>query len=134
MIRIVTTQYRYKRPPRKRKPAVPLEGPAIVTIRDKKRVAPETPEKIILAEAEPQLAPPKSTPAPTGPRKSAIATIRRKPERVLPPGLLPTPEEHRRRGDGADAMFQEMKRLIEEAVAKEKPALPLRPVRRQRRP
>jgi hypothetical protein len=40
-------------------------------------------------------------------------TIRRKPERVLPPGLLPeTPEEHKRRGDGADAMFQEMKRQI----------------------
>ena len=30
MTRIVTTHYRYKRPPRKRK-AVPLEGPAIVT-------------------------------------------------------------------------------------------------------
>ena len=30
--RIVTSTYRYKRPPRKRK-AVPLEGPAIVTKR-----------------------------------------------------------------------------------------------------
>ena len=30
--RIVTTHYRYKRPPRKRK-AVPLEGPAIVSKR-----------------------------------------------------------------------------------------------------
>ena len=29
MTRIVTTNYRYKRPPRKRK-AAPLEGPAIV--------------------------------------------------------------------------------------------------------
>jgi hypothetical protein len=29
MTRIVTTHYRYKRPPRKRK-AAPLEGPAIV--------------------------------------------------------------------------------------------------------
>ena len=29
--RIVTTHYRYKRPPRKRK-AVPLEGPAIVVL------------------------------------------------------------------------------------------------------
>jgi hypothetical protein len=45
-----------------------------------------------------------------------------------------TPEEHKRRGDGADAMFREMKRRIEEAVAKEKPALPLRPVRAKRRP
>jgi hypothetical protein len=42
-----------------------------------------------------------------------IVTIRRKPERILPPGLLlETPEEHRRRGDGADAMFREMKRRI----------------------
>ena len=32
MTRIVTSTYRYKRPPRKRK-AVPLEGPAIVTPR-----------------------------------------------------------------------------------------------------
>ena len=32
MTRIVTSTYRYKRPPRKRK-AVPLEGPAIVTKR-----------------------------------------------------------------------------------------------------
>jgi hypothetical protein len=44
-----------------------------------------------------------------------------------------TPDEHKRRGDAADAMFQGFKRLIEEAVAKEKPALPLRPVRSKRR-
>ena len=31
----------------------------------------------------------------------------------IPDGRLPdTPEEHKRRGDAADAMFQEMKRLI----------------------
>jgi hypothetical protein len=30
------------------------------------------------------------------------------------------PEEHQRRGHGADAMFQEMKRLIDEEVAAEK--------------
>ena len=49
--------------------------------------------------------------------------------------VVALPEEHKRRGDGADAMFQEMKRQIEEAVANGKPkALPLRPVRRQRRP
>jgi hypothetical protein len=123
MTRIVTSTYRYKRPPRKRKPAVPLEGPAIVTIRDRKRVAPETPAKILAEQAEAAVAPPPANEA----RKSAIITIRRKPDRVLPPGLLPeTPEEHKRRGDGADAMFQRFKRLIEEAVAKEKPKLPLR--------
>ena len=37
--RIVTSTYRYKRPPRKRK-AVPLEGPAIV----RKGAAPHRPE------------------------------------------------------------------------------------------
>jgi hypothetical protein len=35
---IVTTAYRYKRPPRKRK-AVALEAPAVVTVRDRKRAA-----------------------------------------------------------------------------------------------
>jgi hypothetical protein len=35
-------------------------------------------------------------------RKPAIASIRRTPTKILPPGLLPeTPEEHRRRGDAA---------------------------------
>ena len=38
MARIVTSTYRYKRPSRKRKPVVALEGPRVVTIRDKKRV------------------------------------------------------------------------------------------------
>jgi hypothetical protein len=119
---IVTSTYRYKRPPRKQKPAVPLEGPRIVTIRDKKRVTVETPNQILTETVDPareqaQAAPAESTPTATEARKSAIVTIRRKPERVLPPGLLPeTPEEHRRRGDGADAMFREMKRRIAEKV------------------
>jgi hypothetical protein len=43
-------------------------------------------------------------------------------------------EEHKRRGDAADAMFREFKRLIEEAVAKERPTLPLRPIRPKGRP
>ncbi len=34
---IVTSTYRYKRPPRKKKP-VPLVVPAIVTVTDRKRV------------------------------------------------------------------------------------------------
>ena len=49
---IVTSTYRYKRPPKKRKPAVPLEGPTIITIRDRKRVTVETPEKIQAETAE----------------------------------------------------------------------------------
>ena len=36
MTRIVTTTYRYKRPPRKRK-AVALEAPAIVTAKSSRR-------------------------------------------------------------------------------------------------
>jgi hypothetical protein len=41
MTRIVTTHYRYKRPPRKKKKNAPaLEVPAVVTIHDKKRTAP----------------------------------------------------------------------------------------------
>jgi hypothetical protein len=31
-----------------------------------------------------------------------------------------TPEKHKRRGDAADAMFQEFKRLIEAVVAKDR--------------
>lgn len=38
MARIVTTQYRYKRPPKK-KPPVAIEVPEVVTVRDRKRVA-----------------------------------------------------------------------------------------------
>ena len=61
MTRIVTSHspYRYKRPPPKKKPATPLEGLRIVTIRDRKRVTPET----ILAEPDPKPTPAKSTPA-----------------------------------------------------------------------
>jgi hypothetical protein len=43
--------------------------------------------------------------------KPAIVTVRRTTAKILPPGLLPeTPEEHRRHGDAAEAMFREMKR------------------------
>ena len=42
--RIVTSTYRYKRPPRKRK-AVPLEGPAIV--RPGRRAAAEEAQRLI---------------------------------------------------------------------------------------
>jgi hypothetical protein len=48
--RIVRSTYRYKPPPPKRKPAAPLEGPRVVTIRDKKRVT----EEKVFADAEPK--------------------------------------------------------------------------------
>jgi hypothetical protein len=88
--RIVTTAYRYKRPPRKKKPVL-LEVPVIVT----KRTA--TPAKV---------APPPAN----DDRKSAIVTARRPGARssVDLPDL--TLEEHQRRGDAADAMFREIVR------------------------
>jgi hypothetical protein len=67
MARIVTYAHRYKRPPRRKK-AVALEGPKVVTIRNKRRRASE-------------VAPPAS-PAPVTPAneasKSAIVTSRRR--------------------------------------------------------
>ena len=93
MARIVTSTYRYKRPPRKRK-AVPLEGPAIV-----RRVKP--------AQRQPPIL------------RHLFATDGRRSRRSSPPsagrsrfGDAPdmTPEEHRRRGDAADALFREIVR------------------------
>jgi hypothetical protein len=80
---IVHYEYRYKRPPRKKKP-VALEVPAVVTRRK------PAPGKV---EAPP-------------PAKSAIVTIRKRGSDV--PDL--TPAEHQRRGDAAEALFREMKR------------------------
>ena len=43
----------------------------------------------------------------------AILTIRRQAARIIPPGLLPdTPEEHKRRGEAAAAMWREMVRRV----------------------
>ena len=52
-------------------------------------------------------------PAANDDRSSAIVTIRHKPEKILPPGLLPeTSEEHQRRGDAADALWRELVRRV----------------------
>ena len=49
------------------------------------------------------------------PKRSALVTAR-KPARAIPDSWLPdTPEEHKRRGELADAMFQKMKRKIAES-------------------
>jgi hypothetical protein len=93
MTRIVTSTYRYKRPPRKRK-AVPLEGPAIVR---KGAAKPETPP----------------APANDG-RKSAIVTARRPGARSSVDVPDMTLEEHRRRGDAADTLFREIVRRATE--------------------
>jgi hypothetical protein len=51
------------------------------------------------------------------PKQSAIVTARKpRPWRSLEPDM--TPEEHKRRGDAADAMFQEFKRLIAAGLKK----------------
>jgi hypothetical protein len=90
---IVTTHYRYKRPPRKRKAqAAAIEVPEIVTIpREKLR-------RVKADQANADI-------------KSAIVTAQRS---RLGFGEVPdmTPEEHKRRGDAADALFREMKRQI----------------------
>jgi hypothetical protein len=88
---IVHYEYRYKWPPRKKKP-VALEVPAVVT---RRKPAPKK------AEA----------PAPEAevPAKSAIVTIRKAGKGYVPDL---TPEEHQRRGDAAEAIFREMKRRI----------------------
>jgi hypothetical protein len=98
--RIVTATYRYKRPPRKRK-AVPLEWPAIVRAR---RVGPLERDEGSNVQSQPATA--QIAPADAAPR-SAIVTAKRRPGRF---GDVPdmTPEEHRRRGDAADALFREM--------------------------
>ena len=101
--RIVTSTYRYKRPPRKRK-AAPLEGPAIVRDSRKREMshAATFPEP---ANGDRQLAETSSSRA----AKSAIVTAKRRPGRF---GDAPdmTPEEHQRRGNAADALFREIVR------------------------
>jgi hypothetical protein len=114
MTRIVTTHYRYKRPPGRKKP-VALEVPAVVTAKSRRRPIGEK------AAAEMPFAPVsgrKGAAQPSTPylanadRKPAIVTARRPRATVsLPPGLLPeTPEEHQRRGDAADALWRELVR------------------------
>ena len=90
--RIVTTTYRYKRPPRKRK-AAPLDGPAIV-----RRGA--TPSQRASASTP-------TTSANDDDRKSVIVTVKRRRSRF---GDVPdmTLEEHRRRGEVADTLFREI--------------------------
>jgi hypothetical protein len=99
---IVTSTYRYKRPPRKRK-AVALDVPAIVMpAPTKKRQGPVIRLGTKGAEAVND----------NGDRKSAIVTAKNLRRSRF--GDVPdmTPEEHKRRGDAADALFREMKRQI----------------------
>ena len=99
MARIVTTNYRYKRPPKKRKP-VPLTGPAITTV---KRAHDE--------RRKPKPPPPANDDEKPSPKQPAIVTARPKRGRSGDVGDL-TPEEHRRRGDAAEELFRELVRRV----------------------
>ena len=121
MNRIVRTPYRHKRPPGKRKP-VALEVPAVIVAKKSRRpigeeAAAEIPRHAPVFRRKGAAQP--STPhdaarvAPQRAAKAAILIIRRQGGRIIPPGLLPaTPEEHRRRGDAADAMWRELVRRV----------------------
>jgi hypothetical protein len=129
MTNIVRSTYRYKRPP-KRKKAVPLEVPAVLTISDKTRkrvakadqllsvssgsevaaVAPATDDrKSAVVTAKPVLSPVTTT------RPSAIVTARKPGKRYVDVPEV-SADEHRRVGDLADAMMQEFKRKIAEKI------------------
>jgi hypothetical protein len=130
--RIVTSTYRYKRPPRKKRKAAPLEGPvivrkgaakpettpapanddrkpAIVTVSDNKRVAARPTTVAVGSDATPSGI---DTPRPqtaAAPPRSAIVTAKRPRSRF---GDAPdlTPEEHSRRGEAAAELWREMMR------------------------
>jgi hypothetical protein len=101
---IVATTYRYKGPPRKRKP-VAIEVSPIVTKRSRRPL----PEKQAAAQVSEDKSPrckseaARSLSGANDDRKSAIVTIKRKSRFGNAPDM--TPEEHRRRGDAADALF-----------------------------
>ncbi len=86
MARIVTTQYRYKRPPKKRKP-VAIKVPEVVTVRVPKRVG-----KASKSESD--------TKPTNDDRKARIVTTRPKRGRFgEAPNLML--EKHQQRGDAA---------------------------------
>jgi hypothetical protein len=112
--RIVTTHNRYKRPARKRK-AVPLDVPEIASPK-RKQAAPLTVEPIlsrpaIVRKAKPgnDNRPEASSASVDDPPKSAIVTARKPGKRYADVPDL-TPEEHKRWGDAAAALFREVAR------------------------
>jgi hypothetical protein len=109
--RIVTTTYRYKRPP-KRKQAVASEVPAVAKTADPAkthtsvRPAPKAPPP-----ANDDDRPTEPAPRPAARTKSAVVTARKPGKRFVDvPDLMP--KEHQRRGDAAGAMWREMVRRV----------------------
>jgi hypothetical protein len=104
---IITTHYRYKRPPRKRK-AVALDVPAVV--RRNASVGNRQMEAAAVDRAYsevPQIAANED-------RKSAIVTAKNPHRRRYADVPDMTPEEHKRRGDAADALWRELVRRVRE--------------------
>ena len=99
---IITTHYRRKPPPRKRK-AVPLEAPAVVTPKRKRELLPAERKQLEPASPIVQKAKPcndnRPDPAPhdNDVAKAAIVTVRRRGKRFADVPDM-TPEEHKRRG------------------------------------
>ena len=129
MTRIITTTYRYKPPPkRKGRKLAEITGPAVITAKGSRRPGPLRGGGQAAAEVNTHTARvgkaggiqpstplgKASTPA-NDDRKSAIVTAR-KPRSWRSDVPDMTPGEHKRRGDAADALFQEMKRRIAAAV------------------
>jgi hypothetical protein len=113
MTRIVTTTYRYKPPPRKRK-AVPLAAPAVVMPKRKRVLSTEgkklEPTSTIVQKAKPcNDNRPDPAPHDNDVAKSAIVTARTPGKRYADVPDL-TPEEHQRRRDAADALWRELVR------------------------
>jgi hypothetical protein len=112
MARIVRTAYRYQRPPRKRLAAA-LDVPAVVKAADpakaRKRAKAALPESTPVAPAaiSTSRAGASAAPAANDDRKPAIVTISSRKHAMLAHLLEDmTSEEHRRRGDAADALFR----------------------------
>ena len=109
MTRIVTSHYRYKRPPRKRQAAA-LEVPVVLKATEptkaRKSVTPAESDATVVAPDAVALGDRVAPP-------SAIETIRRRKHAMLAHLLEDlTPEELQRRGDAADAIMREVKRRI----------------------
>jgi hypothetical protein len=113
MKRIVTSTYRYKRPPRKRK-AQQAAIPQAVVVKISKPKQRHVQRLEEARAALPVTAPPANDDRPAEtlsdrPTKSAIVTIRHRGRRFADVPDM-TPEEHRRVGDLADALFREIVR------------------------
>ena len=103
-----------------------LEVPAVVEAKSSRRPADQVAAEVLshvprmcdgAAKSTTAVETPRDSPVTAGgERRSSIVTARRPKAAVsLPPGLLAdTPEEHRRRGDAADALFRDLVQRITE--------------------